>query len=290
MTARYYSANTGNMPSVKSKILGDIIIGFKAALVTGYNQKPAAGWQMLYESAANDADNSYRIAVRSQSTASEQKVFEIIDISSTEAAINCWENWQDNKGISLLVSAKINKNCWADDMFVIADETFVHFTVSAVYHAFGDAAPFDTSKQKTMIYAMDNTTGHDYEHVIASTRHQNRIKFKDTVGNTYICRSFANEQLGFGSRVSWENAPVYDHYMGGDRNNFESGKITSIRRTELLKPVNDWYEEYGYLPLSVYTDNPRTMMNKRVTVDGVDKDLAVLFCDGMAALLFLVDV
>jgi hypothetical protein len=291
MTARKYADYDKTLP-VYNRVLGDMISALKAALITGYNGTPSVDWELVYESQSNPSDTTKRIAVRSKSVNSEQKIFEITDISRTEGSIKCWDNWSGSAGVNLLMQAKINKNNSWGSMEIVADEKFVHLVVNACYHGFGDVDVFDTSQNKTVILDRRSTSYIDTDNAIASSVNESRNKFIDRNGNQYICRSFCKEQIGYGARINWNDPPVYDIYNGGDRGNLTTNILTPVRKTELLKVVSsaNRYDCYGYLPMFVYSDNPITMHNRTVEIDGKTKYLRNINILGGALILFAVDV
>lgn len=293
MTARYYSTENDTLPPYSKNNLGDMIVAVKAALITGYKDQQPAGWELLYESINNPGDTSKRIAVRSKSADSEQKVFEIGDISNIEGSIKCYDDWIGDTGVNLLMQAKINKNCWGGAVEIVANESFVHLVVNAVYMCFGDMDVFDTSMQKTIIFDMQNTNSADYDHAIASTVNQGRTQFRKIDNKRLICRSFCKDQLGFGSRIYWSASPSYDWYNGGDRGDLITGILTPVRKVELMQIIDMDRRYYcmGYLPMMVYTDNPRTMLDVgQINMDGKNKRLVGIQSDGGALHLYAVDV
>lgn len=289
MTARIYTYKNGNLPNLQGANVGDLIIALKAALITGYAGTPSAGWQLVYESAANSLDSTYRIVVQSQAIDSEQRYFEIEDISSIKGTIKVWGNWVTGTqtGQNLLMQALINKSQWGSEFEIAADDKFVNYTVNAGYHCFGDADMFDTTQDNTVIFNMQSTTASDSAAAIASTSNPNRTRFIDTQGNEYVCRSFCKDLVGYSSSIAYSSTEVYN---GGDRANFVSGIETPIRKTELLKVVGNQYLPCGYVPMFLYTDNPRTMVDKTVSIDGVPKKIVFLGNRSSYHLNFAVDV
>lgn len=259
MTARKYANYDNTLPTYDKNKLGDMIVGIKAALITGYKDAKPAGWEMLYESIANTADTSKRIVVRSKAVDSERKVFEITDISNTEGSIKCWENWQNGAGVTLLMQARINKSTsWGTTLEIVADNKFVHLIVNASYHGFGDVDFFNTSQPKTLLFDMQTNDELFTNFAIASTKNPYRVQFRDVFNNRFVLRSFCQDQYGFGARVASVGLEI-EIYNGGDTNKTVSGNETPFRKVELLKIKGQTYECYGFLPSMLYTDNPYTM-------------------------------
>ncbi len=289
MTARYYSAKNGSLPTIDSKKLGDIIVAIKAALITGYNGTQSAGWDLVYESISNNGDASHRIAVRSNAVSSEQRVFEIVDIDTNAGVINCWESWVGDAGSKLLLSRGINKRAIYDNATdIVANESFVHMSINSAYHAFGDIDVFDTVRDKTVILGISAASSDDVYLQIASTNNPSKNKFVGVDGKNYLCRSFCKEYTAYGAMVD-DN----QNYAGGDKV-LTSGQIigilTSVRRTELLELDGVCYREFGFLPMSAYTDNPRTMQNQQLMIDNRVQKVVLLDAVGSWYLLCLVDV
>ena len=289
MTARIYTYENGNLPNLTGANVGDLIIALKSALITGYAGTPGAGWKLVYESAPNSSDTTYRIVVQSQAPDSEQRYFEIEDVSSVKGTIKVWSNWitSTQAGQNLLMQSLINKSQWGLGFEIAADDKFVHYTVNSGYHAFGDADVFDTAQDKTIVFNMQSTTASDGAAAIASTNNPNRTRFIDAHGNEYVCRSFCREVFGYSAAIS---RPQTEQYNGGDRADFVSGILTHVRKTELLKIVGGYYESYAFLPMFVYTDNPRTMTGQIVPIDGVAKKIGFLGNRASYHLNFAVDV
>lgn len=291
MTARKYANHDGTLPPYNKNNLGDMIVGIKAALITGYQDTPSVDWEMLYESISNPSDTSKRIVVRSKAVDSERKVFEITDISDEEGSIKCWDNWLDGAGVGLLMQAKINKfTTWGQNLEIVADEKFVHIVVNAVHNCFGDIDVFDTSQPKTLLLDRNVISDVEPQIAIASTVNTSRVQFRDVANNRFILRSFCADYLGFGAKIASANAPVYDIYNGGDRGDYISNINTPLRRVEILKIIGGYYQCYGYLPMLLYTDNPRTMTNKKSVIDGKEKILRDTLSAVSAVQVFAVDV
>lgn len=266
-----YSTNDGTLPTYNKYDLGDFLIALKATLITGYKDKSSANWELLYDSKTNTSDTSSRLVVRSKSISSEQKTFEIIDIDANSAKINCYNDWQNDMGVELLLSAVINKNVsWANTITIYADDKFVSIFANACYYGFGDIEVFDSVNAKTVLWDCQNGNDYDNAHAIANTARPDLVGFKLIDGSKLICRSFCKNDLGYGARVYRTNAPYYDMCAGGDNESVVTGIETPVRKTELVKlssNSNGTFVPYGYLPHMLYTDNPHTMHDKIMTID-----------------------
>lgn len=108
MTVHVYKYSDDGAPqlSANSASLNQII---KACLVTGYGNKPAAGWQLVYDSQANNpASIEHRICVRSNDLASSRTFFEFkkVDFNLYGVAyleVSAFDTWTDNhQGLGLI--------------------------------------------------------------------------------------------------------------------------------------------------------------------------------------------
>lgn len=288
MAARKYANYDNTLPTYDKNKLGDMIVGIKAALITGYKNAKPAGWELLYESIANTADTSKRIVIRSKAVDSEQKVFEITDISNTEGSIKCWDNWQSNAGVTLLMQVKINKAGWGGDLEIVANDKFVNLVVNAVYHGFGDVDVFDSTQSSTLLFNMTSSDANAASNAIASNSLTAKNQFRDVANNRFVCRSFGREADGYSSRINYNNTDG-DLFMGGDAYSKPSGILSPVRKTELLQINGNFFKPFGYLPMLCYTDNPVTMQDKKIPIDGVTKKIIKIFGIGAAWLPFAVD-
>lgn len=288
MTARYYSTANGTLPPYNKNNLGDMIVAVKAALIMGYKDQQPAGWEMLYESISNPSDTSKRIVVRSKAADSERKVFEMTDISNTAGSIKCWDDWQNGTGVNLLLQVNINKNGWGDGLEIIANDKFVHLIVNAVYHGFGDVEVFDSTRPKTLLLDMKARDANAGTNAIASTTNKNKNQYLDAINNRFVCRSFNVELDGYGARIGY-NPTDADYFIGGDKYSVPSNIQTPVRKTELMQINGNYFKPFGYLPMLCYTDNPVTMQDKEVIMDGVTKKIIKAFGIGMAWMPFAVD-
>ena len=265
-----FSSENGTLPVYDKNKRGDMLVALKAALITGFKDKPAVEWDLLYESLTNPSDSQSRIAIRSKSTSSEQKVFEIVDINANEAKIYCYNDWQNDTGVDLIMSAVINKNMsWANFITIYADEKFVSLFVNACYYGFGDIDVFDTAQVQTVLWDCQNSADVDNYHAIAHTLRTDFAGFKTADNAKLVCRAFCANDLGYGARVYRTNSPYYGVCAGGDNETIVTGIETPLRKTELVKLRANSREflPYGYLPHMLYTDNPHTMHGKVVDVD-----------------------
>lgn len=269
MTTRHYSPNKGLPAGLKATNLGDLITALKAALITGHETTPSADWELIYESAANNDDNSHRIVVRSKDLSSERRYFEIIDESAAGGKIICWEGWQNGAGREKRTEAFIN-NTYSDDktLRIAANRSFCVFETSGSVSAFGDCQPHISTNEKSVILGnkVKPASSSLSYHSISSTN-TNGYKYIRTKQVDLICRSFCKEYDGYGPRIATASAPHYAIYNGGDTEASHGGK-SPVRQTELLAPRSNGYEFYGVLPIIIYTDNPVSMHNKQVTVNG----------------------
>lgn len=282
MTIKRFASNNGTLPAYNKNNRGDMITAIKAALITGYKDKSSADWELLYESISDPSDNTSRIVVRSKDFKSEQKAFEIIDITAHLGKINCYQDWQDGQGIGLLMSANINKNIsWANNISIYADDKFVSMFVNNCYTGFGDVEVFDSVATQTVLFDCQTTGENDDDQAIGCSVNPHLTGFKTADGFKLVCRSFCKNHRGYGAAVSYTGAPHHLNDAGGDTEALTTGIETPVRKTELLKlqSDNNKFTPYGYLPHMLYTDNPHTMHNKTLLIDGrnikINKQLAM---------------
>lgn len=282
MSIKRFSSGDSTLPAYNKNNRGDMIVAVKAALITGYKDKPSADWELLYESSKNPSDTQSRIAVRSKAIDSEQKVFEIIDITAHLGKINCYADWQGNQGINLLMSANINKNIsWANSISIYADSKFVSMFVNNCYTGFGDIDVFDSINAQTVLFDCQTTRELDDAQAIGCSINPHLTGFKTLDGFKLVCRSFCKNHRGYGAAVSYTGKPHHLNDAGGDTEALITGIETPVRKTELLKLQSDnrKFIPYGYLPHMLYTDNPHTMHGKTLSIDGkeitIHKQLAM---------------
>ena len=79
MTMRYYSIKNGGLPDMDNSMTGSVILKLKAALVTGYGSKPAAGWDLLYESMGTGDDLAVRMVVRSRDIKGDRMAYQFVE-------------------------------------------------------------------------------------------------------------------------------------------------------------------------------------------------------------------
>lgn len=151
----------------------------KACLVTGYGDKPAAGWEMAWE----DADAN-KMALRSKNLTSIKSVLLIDDGKSYHAAVTAYKDWDSakNTGVDkfaggyfvkrwdLNVNNRITPN-WVivatDKFFYLFVQTEKSSRTMRAMSGFGDAMSLRTDKVYAALLASSdtsytqNSTGYD---------------------------------------------------------------------------------------------------------------------------------
>lgn len=138
----------------------------KACLVTGYGNKPAAGWEMALE----DADAN-KVAFRSKNPTSIKSVLLIDDGQAYHAAVTAYKDWDSakNTGVDKFASGYFVKRWnggFTPNWVVMATDKFFYLFVQTesssktmrVMSGFGDAISLRTDRAYGALLASSSTS------------------------------------------------------------------------------------------------------------------------------------
>ncbi|STZ63941.1 Uncharacterised protein [Moraxella lacunata] len=246
--ATFYTKKDKDAPAVSTAV--DVINFIKAALVVGYGDKPAAGWRLLYDSNAEQNQTTRRIIIRSDSAASEQKIYEFA-ISGSQLMLNAYHTYDETQKTAVGLWHSIVVNLAAingDRMEVCADEKFCLFGLHGMWQGFGDYISDNTQYTQSILFGSNiNFFGAERQSTLSSTNNPNNILIKDADGNTYVCRSYSREEAGYGSRIGWSNAVIHANVL-------REGSTPRLLKTELMLKTDRGYAFAGYMPFLYYAD------------------------------------
>lgn len=138
----------------------------KACLVTGYGNKPAAGWEMAWE----DADAN-KVAFRSKNPTSIKSVLLIDDGQADHAAVTAYKDWDSakNTGVDKFANGYFVKRWdggFTPNWVVVATDKFFYLFVQTesssktmrVMSGFGDAISLRTDRAYGALLASSDTS------------------------------------------------------------------------------------------------------------------------------------
>lgn len=161
-----YSASDANAPQL-TKNAGTLKTILKACLVTGYGNKPAAGWEIAWEDAVAN-----KMAIRSKNPTSIKSVLLISDIQSTYADVSAYNSWDaaNNVGVQNFKSGYFlkNGNTSTVNWLVFATDKFFYLFVEVAgankfvmnMYAFGDAISLRNDMFFSVCLCSSSTTDH----------------------------------------------------------------------------------------------------------------------------------
>lgn len=160
-----YSSQDADAPQL-SLTAGALNTVLKGCLVTGYGDKPAAGWEIAHEDMA-----AHKLAIRSTSPKSIKSVLLLDDTATGYAAVTAYNDWDDalNKGIDKYADGFYRKawnGNYSANWTVLATNSFFYLQVLlqgesyGVVTAFGDAITFDNTQDFSVLMSSSATTGY----------------------------------------------------------------------------------------------------------------------------------
>ena len=292
MTMRYYAAHNGSLPNVQNSSASAVITRLKAALVTGYGDKPAAGWELLYESLNNPDDPANRLAVRSKDVAGDRMVFHFSEVVNG-LDVQMARDWDsvNHKPIDVSVSGKWQKQLGGGNpadrlntgsLGVIADSKSCWVSVGYCLQFFGTFDYINPMQPKDIILF---GTHYDYldneEHILPQryVAESSRRKFNDQFLGSYVVESPANKRY-------WFNGGSVPRLL-------REGDVPYIQKIKIWhNPVarpsgENWYYA-GHIPGLVFSPCKITTGDK-VVIDGNEKTLIQFDSYGTYNQVFMVD-
>lgn len=292
MTMRYYAAHKGSLPNVQNSSASAVITRLKAALVTGYGDKPAAGWELLYESLNNPDDPANRLAVRSKDVGGDRMVFHFSE-NTSGVDVEMAKDWDPvaNKPLRVAVSGKWQKQTYMinrDDQLntgsigIIADSKSCWVSSNYCFHFFGSFDCMNAMHPKDVLMAGTHYSYLDgREHYLPQRFVGESVSrtMKDNLMGEYCVDSPAYNIVWFPSN----SVPIL--LRGGD--------IPYIQKIKMWhKPVSrpsgeTWYYA-GHIPALVFSFSKITSGDK-VMIDGKEKTLIQFEAYGANNQVFAVD-
>ena len=176
-----YSALDANAPQL-TKSAGTLRTILKACLVTGYGDKPAAGWEIAWEdSIAN------KMAIRSKNPTSIKSVLLVSDTQSTYTDVSAYRDWDavNNVGIQNFKSGYFLKNNSTDtlDWLVFATDKFFYLFTQygdgskfiMNMHAFGDAISLRNDMSFSVCLCSSSVSEHNGYTTVATQLNVNAV-------------------------------------------------------------------------------------------------------------------
>lgn len=292
MTMRYYHDAKGSLPSINNSESNAVIKRLKAALVDGYGDKPAAGWELLYDNTGNQDGTGYRLTVRSKDINGDRMTYhfsEVVDGVDVQMA----EDWDvTNKNVvGSTISGKWQKQTHSinrDDLLnngsigIIADNKSCWVSSNYCFHFFGtfdyinSAHPKDVMMAGTHYSYLDGVENFLTQRFVSES---NNRKINDNLLGEYCLDSPANNINWFPSI----SAPVL----------LRAGDVPYIQKIKMWnKPVarpsgETWYYA-GHIPALVFSFSKITTGDK-VVIDGKEKTLIQFEAYGVNNQVFAVD-
>lgn len=172
-----YSSQDADAPQLSSTV-GTLNTVLKSCLVTGYGDKPAAGWEIAHEDTA-----THKVVLRSSNVQKNMCVVELNITNASYASITAYSDWDDSSssGVAQFGTGYIVNNYktstprWA----VIATDSFCYVYIQAeadsssyILNAFGTAISHDTTNDIAILMAVPDTA-YSYSHVTPTTVNTN---------------------------------------------------------------------------------------------------------------------
>lgn len=198
----YKSTDTG-APQL-SLTAGALNTVLKGCLVTGYGDKPAAGWEVVHDDLATK-----KLAIRSTSPKSIKSVLLLDDTATKKAAANAYTGWDNNSniGVNKFGTGAFFKNMtgsgstvkWVivatDNFFYLWTQNDFGYPYLGIVSAFGDAKSFMGAVDYSVLMALA-TTATDSPASTANTS----VQVSDGGVASFAISPFKQEYAGLGDR------------------------------------------------------------------------------------------
>lgn len=207
-----YSSLDAGAPQL-SLTAGALNTVLKGCLVTGYGDKPAAGWEVAHEDMA-----THKLAIRSISPKSIKSVLLLNDSATGAATVTAYNDWDTvlNKGVDEYASGFYRKawdGSYSATWTILATDTFFYLQVHkqsesyGVVTGFGDAVSFDKTKNFSVLMSSSSSSGYSsdvtgYKSVAVSTKTKGSfpaplyLSFSDYWGDR------ANSAVNYNSKIT----------------------------------------------------------------------------------------
>lgn len=287
MVMRYYSIGNGGLPDMDNTIAGSVTLKIKAALVTGYGGKPAAGWELLYESMGTGDDSSVRIVVRSRDITGDRMVYQFVE-SGYLVLASMATDWDDiNKSlIDERASVKWYRydnsasgyfNRKSKGFGIIADERSCWFAPAGSFYFFGTFNYVNSVGSKDLLIGIPGNisprTDYPDERYL-------RLPIATRSDNCMVAIGSVGERYNFIS-------PVNNDYfnVSGD---VKVGYDPCVEFIRMVLPSGSGYVYAGTLPAVVIYFN-KISNNDEFYLNGGLKKIVVLY-NGPGSLFFANDI
>lgn len=204
--------NTDHDAPVLSQHLGTMNTLLKACLVTGYGDKPAAGWEIAYENTAE-----HKLALRSKNPMSEQAVLLLHDTQTIKADVTAYKHWAGDAGSDQWGSGAFWKR-WGtgyDPAYwvVIATDTFFYIWIQTELNKsgmgkldfFGDAISLRNDMSFAVLAAAPRSVSYDESGTGLSsinTSHNKKAQFPRSLFPTFN-QYWGDRSDGQGGSNAW---------------------------------------------------------------------------------------
>ena len=292
MTMRYYHDAKGSLPSISNSESNAVIKRLKAALVDGYGDKPAAGWELLYDNTENQDGTGYRLTVRSKDINGDRMTYHFSEVVNG-VDVQMAEDWDvTNKNVvGSTISGKWQKQkdkINRDDQLntgsigIIADSKSCWVSSNYCFHFFGSFDCMNAMQPKDVLMAGTHYSYLDgYENLLPLRfvgESVNRT-MKDNLMGEYCVDSPAYNSVWFPSN----SVPIL--LRGGDIPYIQ--KIKMWHKPKSRPSGETWYYA-GHIPALVFSFSKITSGDK-VMIDGKEKTLIQFEAYGANNQVFAVD-
>lgn len=216
-----YSSQDTDAPQL-SLTAGALNTVLKGCLVTGYGDKPAAGWEVVYEDLATK-----KLAIRSTNTKSIKSVLLLDDTATKKAEVNAYTGWDNdsNIGVNKFGTGAFFKNMtgsgstvrWVivatDNFFYLWTQNDFGYKHLGIVSAFGDAKSFKSTINYSILMAVPTTSADT-----ASLTTHTSVQVSDGSTMTFATAPFKQLHAGLGDKqpstdVSAASPTVFSEYV-----------------------------------------------------------------------------